>query len=568
MQEKILIVDTDEGTYKYLALRLSKYGFAIQYLSDSLEAIELLQKSPLDLAIIDTGMPEINGVTLLKRFKEIDPKIQVLMMGNEDNAWQAMGALKYKAADFLQKPFGDFNDIWASIERALKEKRLAAENEKLLKELEKSNQNLTVKVKEKTKNLEELNLLMLEYTEELTSVIQGITNLQMTIDLEQVVEKVLEGLKKNFNISKASLLLCDQEKKSILSGKAIGLDSNSLDLNDKDLLLAVQEVMKTNRSINMNDFNGKWGSGERIFGEWTIFPLKARNEILGVIVTQILNQEKLDIIRIYNNMVTLAISNSVLYEEVQKHGKELKAKKDELEKANMQLQELDAMKTSFMNMVVHDIRTPLTSINAYADLMLRYKDKPQETKDEFARIIKSECGRLESLVSNFLNIEKIESGHIKFNFEAVDIVKLLEHFTSVFKANADSKKIQLSLNCEEGVPMVRVDKESIGQVVTNLFSNAIKFTPEDGEISVNVKTLSGFVEVSFVDTGPGIPKEMLSKIFNKFIQAHEKSVKGGTGLGLAIAKNIIMKHGGEMGVESEVAKGSRFYFTVGVFKEE
>lgn len=557
-----MVVDTDEGVFKYLSMRLAKHGFLMQYASDSLEALDLVQSNSFDIAMIEIDMPEISGVTLLKRFKEMDSDIQVLMMGNTGDARQAMGALKYKAADFLVKPFGDFGDIGAAIERSLKEKRLSVENKALLKELEAANRELSEKVKEKTRELQDLNLLMLDYTEELATVIQGITHLQMSADSQQAVEKIVEGLGKNFNIDKACLLLCDQDNRPMVVGRSPGLSQGFVEFSGEEDLGPVMEVIKTGRSLSWNEYDEDWPQGRKLFNEWTVFPMRARNEVLGVLIAQVPDKEKLDSLRIYINMFTLGLSNLLLLEEVEKNGKELAAKKEELEKANVRLRELDALKTNFMNMVVHDIRAPLTAIKAYADLIIMYKDKPKETKEHFAQIIKSECGRLENLVNNFLNLEKIESGNVDFVFEPVDMREMLGHFVSVFTAIADSKKIRLVLDCEKDLPLAHADREGIGQVISNFLSNATKFTPEKGEIRVAVKFLAPFVEISVYDNGPGIPGSMLSAVFDKFIQAHHKRIKGGTGLGLAIAKNIIEKHGGHIGVESEEGQGSRFYFTL------
>lgn len=562
LQEKILVVDTDQGVFKYLSARLAKNGFLMQYASDSLEAIELVKSSAFDVAMVEIGMPEINGVTLLKRFKEIDPYLQVLMMGNTGDARQAMGALKYKAADFLVKPFGDFGDIGAAIERSLKEKRLHMENKALLKELEAANRKLSEKVKEKTRELRDLNLLMLDYTEELATVIQGITHLQMSADSRQAVEKIMEGLEKNFRIDKACLLLCDQNHMPVVIGHSSDLDPGHMEFSSEKSLGPVMEAVKTGRSLSWTEYAGDWPQGRKVFKEWTIFPMRARNEVLGVLIVNAPDREKLDALRIYINMFTLGLSNLLLFEEVQKNGKELAAKRDELEKANARLRELDALKTNFMNMVVHDIRTPLTSMKAYTDLIIMYKDKPEKTREQFAQIIKSECGRLETLVNNFLNLEKIESGGVDFVFEPGCVQNLLEHFVSVYKAVADARKIKIALDCEKDLPMVDMDKEGIGQVASNLLNNAMKFTPENGDIRVGARLLGPFVEISVQDNGPGIPENMLSAVFNKFTQAHQKKVKGGTGLGLAIAKNIIERHGGNIGVESEEGKGSRFYFTL------
>ena len=252
--------------------------------------------------------------------------------------------------------------------------------------------------------------------------------------------------------------------------------------------------------------------------------------------------------------------------------KQLEKKSNELEKANFSLEEIDKRKTDFLNMVAHDLRTPLTSICSYSDLLLRYSNHPAKTKNEFAEIIKKESIRLSSLIDNFLDISKIEAGEIEYKQESLNITELIDHFVKLFQGEGKVHHIKITTEVEKNLPLIKGDKERLGQVFSNLLSNAMKFTPPKGSVGIKASqfTVKGngfqtpYIQVSIEDTGIGIPADSVGKIFDKFVQLNYRDIKPtrGTGLGLTITKEIIEQHGGTITVESEENKGSKFIFTL------
>ena len=262
-----------------------------------------------------------------------------------------------------------------------------------------------------------------------------------------------------------------------------------------------------------------------------------------------------------------------------KLNKQLENKSNELESANRSLEEIDKKKTDFLNMVAHDLRTPLTSIRSYSDLLLRYGDQSDKGQGEYAGIIKKESVRLSSLIDSFLDISKIEAGLSEYNREEIQIKEIIDHFVKVFQGDAGNHQISINSQVEKELPCIYGDKERLGQVLSNLLSNAVKFTPPKGSINVNASlttinnennTQVPHIKVSIADTGIGIPQESLDKIFEKFVQLNHRSVKSerGSGLGLAISKDIIEQHGGRIRVESEVGKGATFIFTLKVAEKK
>ena len=247
-------------------------------------------------------------------------------------------------------------------------------------------------------------------------------------------------------------------------------------------------------------------------------------------------------------------------------------------KADM-AEELDKKKSDFLNMVAHDLRTPLTSIRSYSELLLMYGHRPNKGQGEYAEIIKEESIRLSSLIDSFLDISKIEAGLAEYNPEEIEIKEIIDHFVKVFKGDAETHKISINSQVEKELPSIYVDKKGLGQVFSNLLSNSVKFTPPKGSINVNASlttlinekgTAVPYVKVSISDTGIGIPQESLDKIFEKFVQLNRRSTKSiqGTGLGLTISKDIIEQQGGRIRVESKEGKGSTFSFTLKVSEKK
>jgi signal transduction histidine kinase len=235
----------------------------------------------------------------------------------------------------------------------------------------------------------------------------------------------------------------------------------------------------------------------------------------------------------------------------------------ELDNANEKLKAIDRQKTEFLNIVAHDLRTPLTSIRGYTDILLRYKNRP-DMFEEFLNIISKESIRLGELLNDYLDLAKIEGGMLKLKGEPINIKGIISDSLATYRGEAANNEISLKSSIAENIPVIIADDSKIRQVLSNLLSNAVKYTPKGGIVTVSALKKDDFVEVSIEDTGSGIPKEHHEKIFEKFVQLDDRGgkIKKGTGLGLPIVKNIVEVHGGKVWVESEAGKGAKFIFTL------
>jgi signal transduction histidine kinase len=227
------------------------------------------------------------------------------------------------------------------------------------------------------------------------------------------------------------------------------------------------------------------------------------------------------------------------------------------------LSELDKMKSDFFSFITHELRTPLSTIKMGMDLLRDGAEGPvTKGQKELLTVIEKESYRLIGLVNSLLDLSKMEAGMMSFHLRPQPIAPLIDQTVKELGPLVDSKKIILEIMGTERLPIVKIDSERILQALRNIIGNAVKFTPEGGRVKVSARSVDHGVEVSIADTGPGIPKENLITIFEKFQQAITDRTlpTQGTGLGLAIAKQIITHHGGKIWAESQLGHGSTFIF--------
>jgi signal transduction histidine kinase len=282
-----------------------------------------------------------------------------------------------------------------------------------------------------------------------------------------------------------------------------------------------------------------------------------------------LQDEVGELVRNFNRMADRLAENRVemnlLYAGLEEKVRERTL---ELQEANRKLQELDELKSQFLSTVSHELRTPLTSIKAFSEILL---DSPPDaaTGRRFLEIIDKESDRLSRLISDLLDLSRIERRAVSWKMANADIQRIIAEAAAPLVSLATDKG--LTLEVAEAAPLpVWADADRIQQVVTNLVGNAIKFSPPGGRIRIRVDRAPGTRQgsepcalVAVSDTGPGISQSEREHLFQRFHRGSARQPAGsGTGLGLAISKEIVKQHGGEIWVESELGCGSTFYFTL------
>ncbi len=238
------------------------------------------------------------------------------------------------------------------------------------------------------------------------------------------------------------------------------------------------------------------------------------------------------------------------------------------------LKRIDEMKSEFVSTASHELRSPLAAIKSAVQLILKgHTGKINKNQAKFLSLAERNINRLTNILNNLLDLSRMESGKIGMKIEELDLIGYIEFILSSLRPQADRKSIQLKMKVPKELPSVYGDREKIEQILTNLIGNAIKFTPEGGNVSVSAGSLDGEENMTFIsvrDSGIGISQDQLDKIFEKFhlVEGSLHRSVGGTGLGLAITKGLVKAHYGKIWVESELKKGSTFTFTLPIAKGE
>lgn len=228
-----------------------------------------------------------------------------------------------------------------------------------------------------------------------------------------------------------------------------------------------------------------------------------------------------------------------------------------------EIRSIERMKTAFVSTVSHELRTPLTSIKGFISTLVQDVDGfyDKDTVHEFYTIIDQECDRLTRLISDLLNVSRIEAGRaLDLNPGPVQVSDVVDKVVASQKSY--TSKHEFAVDFDPELPTIVADADKVDQILTNLTNNAIKYSPNGGTITVSGRKSDGRVRVAVTDQGMGIPKEHLDKVFDRFHRIDNRDTRkvGGTGIGLYLVRHLVEAHGGKIWVESEVGKGSSFIF--------
>jgi signal transduction histidine kinase len=296
-------------------------------------------------------------------------------------------------------------------------------------------------------------------------------------------------------------------------------------------------------------------------------PIRREDRVMGVISAEssqsaAFDKEELSFMTRLADHAAIAIENARLYSD---------------------LKEANEAKSEFVSIVSHELKTPMTSIKGYADLLFKgAAGEISEMQREFLRVIRSNVGRMNALVSDLLDISRIESGRLRLHNRSIPIKAVVDEVVQTMREGIRAKELTLTVKVPEDLPPVWADKDRLIQVLNNLVSNAYRYTLPGGTISVKatvwpdgppsgkVKPISPdeqplrYLCLSVSDTGVGISPKEQARIFEKFFRGDDPLVREtrGTGLGLSIAKSIVELHEGQMWFQSEPGQGSTFSFTV------
>ena len=260
------------------------------------------------------------------------------------------------------------------------------------------------------------------------------------------------------------------------------------------------------------------------------------------------------LLKLFTDRVLLVLRHERSREMLREKERALAVCKEELESVNQ-------LKSNFLSVVSHELRTPLTSVKAYTETLLdNVETIKRETLHDFLRVMDEESERIIKLVDNILNFSRMETGHLKVERTSCNLNRMIEEAHGSLRAKFLAGNIETELRLPRHACRVQADRELITQLLQNLLSNAAKFTPEGGKVTVTLEEEASAARIVVQDTGKGIPEDQLEKIFERFYQVDASDTRehGGSGLGLAICKNIVDWHDGKIWVENVKGSGAKF----------
>lgn len=514
---KILIVDDEAGVLLTTCAILQQEGYDVEAAASGVEAVEAIRQRHYDLVLTDLKMPGIDGLGVLAEVRKCSPLTVTVMMTGYGSVVSALDAVQLGAYEYLLKPI-EVEDLKQAVRRSLERKRLS--------EID--------------------TLYRISWT-----VTQSQHPASMAAEISDAVRGVL-------GLDYACLLTWrdGQWQGEPTLGQA--LDSLSLRRAlQRGLIVTDQDHEETAAA---------WAQSQQI-RSFSLVPGIVGSRLVCVLCSH--NGQKpyefhASAVRFLQGLASqtaLALENAALIRELTSNNEELGA-------ANRKLQELDKLKSNFLSVATHELRTPLSVILGYNAML---EESLQDRLDESERQTLTEsiaaCKRLIRMVNSMLDISQIESGKMKMEFAASDLRRLVNGVVALFQQEARARHLRLNLELPARPLRVPMDAERIEQVLINLLGNAMKFTPAEGAITIRAHYQSELrqVEISVQDSGVGIAPEDQARIFDEFAQvrnAQADTSRDGSGLGLAIAKRIVEAHHGQLRVESTPGKGSTFFFTL------
>lgn len=563
---KILILSKNKDINKDLISLLSGVGYEAVSVETEKEAVKVANDFAPDIAIIDTSILDINISSICRSLKLQNETndTQIILLTSKDSPSEE---ILVGADGYITKPFNE-NILIATVNAHLRIK-------KLLDILYTNNSELA-------KSLYQLNVLY-----NISSQLAG------TLDKTKLINIMNTGLDKSLNSSLCHALIMNEPQDATLIINSVYPISESLEEALKlRAMLSYKSMFENNKlpfelSIGNITVEKHIKEKDGLFDlnilNWDCMfsPISTADKFFGTVEIIRKNEfsgEDSTCFQTVVKQVALPLESALLYEEIQK--------------TNIKLEKLEKLKSEFISIVSHELRTPLTSIKNSLEMMLSGRmGEITQIQDNFLNLAKRNVDRLAGIINDLLDLSKIEAGKMEYRFEQLNILEPVKFVMSTFENLADKKNIYLSLDSGKDEFKVYGDTNRIEQILNNLVSNAIKFTPNNGKVTVTVEEINAenidnkklcddllklglnptqdYVKVTVEDTGIGVKEDDIPKVFDKFQQIESSLSRevGGTGLGLPIAMQLIEAHRGKIWLESEVEKGSKFSFVIPLMRQ-
>jgi PAS domain S-box-containing protein len=617
----VLIVEDDIGDRKLLhqLLRKTTLNISDVKFADRLNTtIELLEEGDYDVIFLDLGLPDSQGLDSVNTLNTKAPNTPIIVLSGLDDAEMGVTAVQKGVEDYLVKGRVDNNLLTRTVRYAIERKRTKIVLDEKQKNIEAVfdaapigmmliDEHMMVK----RVNNAIRQMLQKDYNQIINQPFGNALGCINTVNngkdcgnnpacelckLHQTVETILSSkqlvreveAQHTFNIDnkQITLWLLISGEPAIIDGRNHAVIAIS-DITDsknaarerqlaedkyrtifENSAVAISMADEQERLISWNKFmEDLLGMGKEdlyLKPVRSLYPEGNWKTIRGHNVRRKGMQHHLETQMVKKNgeLIDVDVSLSVLKNPEGKVIGSIGVIRDITErlKAERELKETMEMRSQFMSTVSHELRTPLTSIKEAITIVAdEVAGKINKDQKNFLEIAKRNIDRLSRLIDEVLDFQKLSANKMKFHLQENDIMEVVNDVYNTMAPFAKKSKITLSIKTDSNLPKFKFDNDRMIQVLTNLISNAIKFTPEKGSVTVQAQQQGEYLAVMVSDTGMGMPKEALPKIFDQFYRVHNpnQQIKG-TGLGLSIVNKIVQAHRGRIEVESEVGKGTTF----------
>ncbi len=530
--ERILVVDDELNIVDLCRFALEQEGYQAQGVNSGRAALEILAADPFDLLVVDIKMPDVDGLTVLRRARTLDPNLTCVVITGYATMDRTIDALRLGARGFLLKPFG-VEELLTTVDEALAQRQREQERIRLRAQLP----------------------------------IWEIGQAQMTEgDVESLAEHLLFTLVQQTGAEGAGIMLLDEKGDELSVLSAVGLAAAAL----KGTSVAAgqglgRQALESDEPLILDlhqrdNLKPAWqgivvGCQAEVL---VLVSMRTRKRSVGLLClgyppgsTAIPDSER-TLLSIMGRQVASALENARMYALEQQRTLELS-------RALKRQEELDRLKDEFIRNVSHEFRTPLSLILAYAELIGSGDLGEVNTEQQKPVHIIRECALLlKTLVDDMTLLLDLQARKTTRDLVAVD--ELVRGAVTSFQVLAERADLVLSEHISAPIPPIWAEGPYLRRAVDNLLANAIKFTPAGGSIDVTLCARDDCVVLEVADTGIGIAAEHHERIFDRFYQVDGSIGRqyGGSGLGLALVKEIIERHQGTVRVTSQVGQGSTF----------